>query len=99
MLDPLPLWRLGGFEDLLSQWVERDRPDPEVVAAVAEWIPTRRIDPFGGTGLRREQLVGGELYWMKIPGTSNGRRVAFCSFLIRPEQRLVLCTQIDWTDA
>jgi hypothetical protein len=86
--DRLPLWRLDGFEERFDQWVAREQPSAELQAVVAEWIPTRKLDPYRGA--RPEPQVDG-LWWMRVPGTSDGFRVVICSYFPLAADRVVRC--------
>lgn len=85
------LWTLEGFDQQMADWIMRENPDEDRRAAVAEWIPSRRLNPTAG--VRDEPAVEG-LRWLKVPHTSDGETAILCAFFIDHARGVVKCTQI-----
>jgi hypothetical protein len=90
MPDPSTHWQLEGttFADRLLLWRRLESPPAEVLAVVEEWIPTRKLDPFRGARLEREE---DDFWFAQIPGTLRDGSVVVCSYWIRRRAGLVCC--------
>jgi hypothetical protein len=83
-------WRLddSSFQERLKLWRNLEDPDAEVLAMVEEWIPTRKLNPFQGARIEREE---DDLWFAHIPGSMRGGSVVVCSFRVSRDEKLVRC--------
>ncbi|HEU5108045.1 MAG TPA: hypothetical protein VFT95_05760 [Micromonosporaceae bacterium] len=91
-------WILLGFTERFAAWVDLETIDARLGRVVADWIETRRVDPYHGA-IREDRVPG--LWWARIPSTLHkGDFVAICSYWIDPAKREVRCDNFGsapWT--
>ncbi len=96
MAESVRLWDLEGFDQQMTDWIMREDPDEDRRVAVAEWIPTFRLDPKSGA--RRDPNLEATL-WRKIPHTSDGHTVVICAYQLDEGRHVVKCVLIGTTPA
>lgn len=95
MADRITGWKLVRFTEEFNRWVALDSPGQDLCAAVAQWIPTRRIDPYHGK-VKREQEHGHHNLWAcEIPSTYRPDwTVVLCSYFVMERVQIVRCDSI-----
>jgi hypothetical protein len=83
-------WESVNFQDRMTAWIDRERPDLDLIGTVVDWVKDLIENPYLANATRQTDIAS-NLWWARIPGTFRNGSDVMCAYWIDEEMRRIRC--------